>query len=227
VNKCLIWDFDNTLAYRNGMWTKSLCNVLDHNGYHDYDPEKVRKAFISGFPWHYPGKAHSEYFMGSSWWDFVNRTISRALDEAGLSGLRNKELTLQFKEEYMKISEWHLYDDVIPALDHAAKNNYENIILSNHIPELEELVFGLGISEFFTVIISSANTDYEKPDPRIFREALKGRSGKTFTMIGDNYEADVKGALGCGIDAVLVRKSNEHGYGKYSEDLSGIWRYIE
>jgi putative hydrolase of the HAD superfamily len=227
MKKCIIWDFDNTLAYRNGMWTATICNILEQNGYHCYDKARIREILLSGLPWHIQGKAHKEYFNGLGWWDHVNLTISKAFKESCAEDAKNREMTLAFRDEYLKKSEWHIYDDTVPALEKSKEMGFENIILSNHTPELEELVCALGIKEYFVSVITSAVVGYEKPDKRIFAEAVKNNSSSSFVMVGDNYDADIAGALDFGIDAVLVRKTNEHGYAKYSEDLTGIWRHME
>ena len=43
---------------------------------------------------------------------------------------------------------------------------WRQAIVSNHCPELETLVDGLGIGAFFDKVYSSTCTGYEKPHPR-------------------------------------------------------------
>lgn len=224
--KQIIWDFDSTLAYRNGMWTQSLCNVLERNGYNEYVYDAIKDSFRSGLPWHFPYKAHSEYFNGLGWWDFTNITVAKAVSAAGIEGEENLCLTLQFRDEYLKKSDWYLFEDTKETLEKASMMGYGSIILSNHTPELIDIVRYLGIEGYFSDVISSALAGYEKPDPRIFGLAMRDGSPDGFVMIGDNYTADIRGALDLGIDAVLVRSTNEHDYDKYSENLAGIWKYI-
>lgn len=45
-------------------------------------------------------------------------------------------------------------------------------------------------------------------------------------MIGDSYIADVQGAKGAGIDAILVRKNNYYKYDKYSTTLNELANFI-
>lgn len=223
---CLVWDFDNTLAYRDGMWTRSACNILERNGFVDYDLKLLSNVFKTGFPWHFPEKAHIEYFDGCTWWEFANKAISRAFEAIGVKGKKNDFLTSQFKEEYLKKSEWHLYEDTISSLTRSKEMGYSNIIISNHTPELNELAESLGISKYFDSVTSSALVGYEKPNSKIFAFVIDKLDHDKYIMIGDNYKADVIGALKFGIDAILVRKDNEKNYEKYSRDLYGIWKYI-
>lgn len=49
--KLLIWDFDNTIAYRTGMWSSTLIEVLDqyHLG-HTIKRDHIRPHLQAGFP---------------------------------------------------------------------------------------------------------------------------------------------------------------------------------
>jgi putative hydrolase of the HAD superfamily len=224
---CILWDFDNTLAYRDGMWSRSFIEVLNQNGYTDYAYDDVRKYFGTGFPWHRHTEGHDEYFNGQNWWDYVNSLISDAFFDVGVTDKNIiKKLTLEFKVEYLRPDAWYLYDDTIKTLQHSIDKGYSNIILSNHVPELEELVKGLGIEKFFIAVINSAVVGYEKPNPKIFEEVLKLERNEKYYMIGDNYTADIKGSLDFGFDAILVHKDNVNNYEKYSINLDGIWQYI-
>lgn len=227
-NKCILWDFDNTLAYRDGKWTKSLCNVLVNNGYNEFNHESISNTFKTGFPWHRYEEAHSDYFNNMSWWEYVNTLISKAIFAVGIiDAEENKRLTNQFKKEYMRIDSWSLYDDTIRNLEYSISLGYKNVILSNHIPELELLGEGLGITKYFESVITSAKVGYEKPNRKIFEEVFKLSRNDEYYMIGDNYSADVVGGINSGFNSILVRKENTMNYNKYSKDLDGIWEFID
>jgi hypothetical protein len=52
--KMLIWDFDGTLAYRQGKWSGALVDVLDI-AYpdHNFISDHFRPHIQRGFPWHH------------------------------------------------------------------------------------------------------------------------------------------------------------------------------
>lgn len=228
ISKCLLWDFDGTLAKRDGMFTRSLVNVMTRNGFNKINEAIISDCFSRGFPWHRYQEPHSNYMKNMDWWDYIHRLVIKALLSLGLEGQDQIDNIIgQFKEEYLKIEAWTLYDDTIINLEYALKSGYSNYILSNHVPELEELVEGLGIRPYFKAIITSAKIGYEKPNIGIFKEISNLGSFDQYFMIGDSYHADVIGALNFGIDAILVRNENIYNYHKYSKDLSCIWRYIE
>lgn len=226
-NICILWDFDNTLAYRDGMWTQSLVNVLGNNGYNHIDSKLISKVFETGFPWHRHKEAHSAYFNNMTWWDYVNTLISKALHAIGITNIEeNKKLTCQFKDEYLRIDAWHLFEDTICNLEYSHLQGYSNAILSNHTPELEELVEGLGIRNYFEIVITSGKVGYEKPHPKFFQEIYKYGKYDRCYMIGDSYNADIVGGINCGFTSILVRKENTMQYEQYSKYLDGIWQFI-
>ena len=84
----------------------------------------------------------------------------------------------------------------------------EHVILSNHVPELGQLVSGLGLDRHIETVLCSAVTGYEKPHQEAFAAALGLRGdGEPVWMVGDNPEADVEGARRAGLEAVLVRRN--------------------
>ena len=77
-------------------------------------------------------------------------------------------------------------------------------IVSNHCPELESLVDGLGIGGFFDKVYSSVCTGYEKPHPRAIGLALEHFEVDVAWMIGNSAKSDIGAADAAGIPSVLV-----------------------
>lgn len=225
--KYLLWDFDKTLAYRDGMWSSTLCDLLGENGYDDLNIEDVRSHLKNEFPWNSPEMSHEEFFKGKGWWEHINGRFAIVLKEFGVGDAIAERITGDFRERYLTLSKWRLYDDTVFCLDAAVGKGYTNVILSNHVPELEEMVKALGIRDYFAKVYTSALMGYEKPNRKIFEKALSELEDiESATMIGDNYTADVQGARNAGIDAILVRKSNDFGYEKYFPSLRELADFI-
>lgn len=130
--------------------------------------------------------------------------------------------------ELIKPDEFLLYEDTIEMLDFFMSRGYANIILSNHIPELPDIVEKLGLRYYIEDCISSANVGYEKPNPRIYNYALKkAKCPEEVWMVGDSVVADVKGPESVGIKGVLVRSKLENGMKYYSKNLRGLKEIIE
>jgi putative hydrolase of the HAD superfamily len=59
----------------------------------------------------------------------------------------------------------------------------------------------LGLAKLFAVISDSTVVGWSKPDPRIFRRtlaALRAPAERAW-MVGDNFEADIRGAAALGM----------------------------
>lgn len=206
--RVVLWDFDGTLAHRPGLWGACLVEVLDeqHPG-HGVDVDRVRPFLRDGFPWHRPDVAHPELSEPRDWWGHVEALLTSAYEGVGIESGRARQLARLAGERYVDAGcGWRLYDDTVPVLEQLRAEGWRHAILSNHVPELPALVSGLGLSSLIDVVLSSAATGYEKPNPKAFELALS-RCGapRQVWMVGDNPVADVGGASAVGIPAILVR----------------------
>ena len=79
------------------------------------------------------------------------------------------------------------------------------MILSNHAPELPQLVADLGLAPLIDRTITSAMVGAEKPNRRIFEYAMDvADAGDDVWMVGDNPVADIGGAEAVGIRAIHI-----------------------
>ena len=99
--------------------------------------------------------------------------------------------------------------------------------MSNHIPELEDIVENLGLKKYIDFCISSGKVGYEKPNTKIYKFALeKLENPSEVWMIGDSIAADVNGAESVGIKAVLVRSEKDSTVKFHSNNLKGLKQII-
>jgi HAD superfamily hydrolase (TIGR01662 family) len=80
------------------------------------------------------------------------------------------------------------------------------VVVSNSDGTVERSLEAAGLRPYFAVVIDSAIAGYEKPDTRIFTHALEACDAKPERTlhVGDLYHADVTGARGAGLHAVLL-----------------------
>ena len=86
------------------------------------------------------------------------------------------------------------------------KPRYRIYILSNGFAELQSRKMqSAGIAHYFDGVVLSEDIGVNKPHRAIFDHALRvaGVTADRALMIGDNYEVDIKGACGAGIDQVF------------------------
>lgn len=96
-----------------------------------------------------------------------------------------------------------LIEGVIPMLNDLKKKGYYLGVISNWNSNLEKDLAALNIDKYFDTIISSESVGVEKPNTKIFLEALGQFSPDETLMVGDLYYFDVLPALSIGMEAVL------------------------
>jgi putative hydrolase of the HAD superfamily len=112
----------------------------------------------------------------------------------------------RLSELFLVTSNWHVFPDVMPALDALKQRGLIIGAVSNWVWQLPELLHSLELVRHFDFIAASARVGFEKPHPEIFRYALaQARIEPAEALhVGDHLDADVAGARGVGIDAVLI-----------------------
>lgn len=99
-----------------------------------------------------------------------------------------------------------LYDDTLPALAALKACGLKLGVISN-VPEgLPQLCDDLGLSPWLDVIVGPAEATAEKPNPRIFRMAMRrvGVAPRAAVYVGNNPTIDVAGARRAGMRPVLL-----------------------
>ena len=89
-----------------------------------------------------------------------------------------------------------LMDGAIEILEYL-KPKYRLFIITNGFRDVQDKKLkNSKIKHYFEAIYDSESVGVKKPDPKIFKHALKdsGSNPKESLMVGDNYEADVLGA---------------------------------
>jgi YjjG family noncanonical pyrimidine nucleotidase len=111
-----------------------------------------------------------------------------------------------FEEEYLKIcpTKTNLFPHAIETLEYL-QNRYNLHLISNGFKEAcEAKLTHSDLRKYFKTIVISEVFGVNKPDPRIFDYAVNNgeASKENSIMIGDNIDADVRGALNAGLDAI-------------------------
>ena len=229
MRRVVLWDFDGTLAYRDGMWSACLIDALDEElPGHGIDREAVRPHLRDGFPWHRPEVAHPELGDADAWWAHVGGVIARVYASVGLDDEHAAGAARRVRTVYGDHTRsWALFDDTVVSLETLRDDGWSHVVLSNHVPELPALVDGLGLAWFFDAVVNSAVTGYEKPHPEAFALARRACGDlDEIWMVGDNPVADIDGATRAGIPAILVRRDGapglDHVVRRLTEPRTGV-----
>lgn len=221
--RVLIWDFDGTLGHRPAHWSGAVADALtDVLGPHEFSQDMIAAEIHSGFPWHSPEATHLHLADGDSWWRHLGEVLAAAIGRLGVAPAAAAGAAGRVRSHYIDPASWQLFPDTVPALVALSDLGWRHVLLSNHVPELPQIVTGLGLRQHLSVIVNSAATGYEKPHPQAFRLALE-RAGwpASAWMIGDNPVADVAGAVSAGLRAILVRTLPADG-SRHVPDLADV-----
>nr|WP_321224993.1 YjjG family noncanonical pyrimidine nucleotidase [uncultured Psychroserpens sp.] len=104
----------------------------------------------------------------------------------------------------------HLFDGAIELLDYLHQH-YDLHIITNGFEEAQQRKMdNSNISKYFKTITNSESAGVKKPNPKIFNYALQTSNAlpEQSVMIGDNYEADILGAIDVGLDVILFNYHN-------------------
>lgn len=208
--KLLVWDFDGTIGYCDGLWT----GVFDHLLKTEVpelilDRSQIADALQTGFPWHDPATPHTHLLTADDWWSSLDEVLYSAFASLGVVPDRCASLAAMVRPYYCSQHRWQLFPDTVTCLDRLSATGWRHIVLSNHVPELPQIIAGLGIQDRFDRIVNSAEIGYEKPHPMAFAKALEGLHGiEEHWMIGDSHSADFEGAKQAGWQAILVRREH-------------------
>ena len=122
-------------------------------------------------------------------------------------------LAEQLSEDFLHLTTAHFSllegaEELVRYL--AAK--YPLTVVTNGFVEVQYEKFDKsGLRDCFAHIVLSEEVGCQKPNPRIFEEALRmnGLAAEDVVMIGDSWNSDIQGAINAGIDQIWIRKSKD------------------
>lgn len=137
------------------------------------------------------------------WRDITRRIYDRLPDLAPLA------FDAWFELLYRRFGDpevWRFYEDVESGLRELRARGLKIGIVSNWDTRLKKISDGLGLTKLVDFLVISAEAGVRKPDPEIFRLALRhaGVKPDDALHVGDLLEEDVEGARRAGIRPVLI-----------------------
>ncbi|MDP2807963.1 MAG: HAD family hydrolase [bacterium] len=229
MNKYLIWDFDNTLARRKGGWSSTLLEIIQNDYPSLYASKEMISPFMqTGFPWHTPEVINASDLDATLWWNRLDSIFINALHIGCQFDLNiSKEIANKIRIQYSNIDRWELFGDTVFILEYAKQNGWINVVLSNHVPELDDIVAGLGINKYIQQIFNSAKTGIEKPNPKAYEQIITSFSSESrLLMVGDNVKSDYEAPIKCGINALLVH-SDDNNIKRKVENLTDLVPWLQ
>lgn len=209
--RAILFDFGGTLMYGRQDWTPVVAKADE--ALTDYLRSNGMEVSLNTFPTEFR-KRLDDYFkqrekdLLETTYSFVLRELLRekSYEDVSSKVLRDALDTLFSVTQ----TNWALEEDAIPTLQKLRVKGYNLGIISNagDDDDVQQLARGFGITEYFDFILTSAACSYRKPHPRIFELALSNWycPPNEAVMVGDNLDADIRGAQEVGIYGVWINR---------------------
>ena len=204
----VLFDLDGTLRHNHPNGYDIFIGFLQELGF-ALSPEQIHAGHRwTHYYWSIAPEMHADMReYGGEGPGFWRRYTERQLKSLGIDGdlpTLAAQISALFDERYAPIHQ--VPDDVIPTLLRLKELGYTVGLVSNRLEPLETLVTELGLADFFVFTLSAGQAGSWKPEPDIFHKAVEmaGCRPEQTVYVGDNYYADVEGALAAGLHPVLI-----------------------
>lgn len=142
----------------------------------------------------------------------------------------SSDLTADFRRIVNELSTWKAYPDAVPVLDDLKEREFTLGLVSNATDLARRVLKNLDMDRFFDFVVLSAEVGLRKPQREIFDLALsKARAApRRALFVGDKLAVDIKGALGAGMNAVLVDRNDVYpdAHVLRVRDLNALRRFL-
>ena len=205
--KAIFFDALGTLFYLTRTVGRHYALVGNEVGL-TLDPHQLDDAFYSAWKKMPPrgaidGPREND---DKGWWrELVNLVLAQVAPE--LSEFDRDNFFEIAYEHFAEPGVWELYPEV-PGVLEQLQPHFQLAVVSNFDGRLRFIVQHLGISKFFEHIFISSEIEADKPDPEIFRRALKLTDLKPNEVlhVGDDPERDWKAATGAGLSIFRLER---------------------
>ena len=206
----IFFDLDNTLWDFKTNSLHALQNAFDY-----FELEKQNTNFHNFFKVyskhnHQLWEAYRNKQVRKS--ELTNQRFQLTFDELGITGIDADEMNIVYLAEMPEQTK--LVEGAIELLDYLKARKYKLFIITNGFKEVQQKkIRNSGLQPYFEKVFISEEVQAPKPDPLIFEYAIKSSNAKKALslMVGDDWDVDIIGALGAGINAVYLQPSNLSG----------------
>ncbi|HPE68418.1 MAG TPA: YjjG family noncanonical pyrimidine nucleotidase [Thermotogota bacterium] len=199
--KAVIFDLDNTLLNFDAAEEVALQMTFSSRGRELSEMELELYRQINDKQW---GRMQKKL---QSKEETVVKRFEEFAEKINLTGHDAAEINAQFLRHVTEPVEFEPH--ALHVLQTLTQRGYKLALLSNGIKSVQHVrLERSGLHQFFPVFVTSEETGWLKPDPRIFHETCARAKVKPSEAIyvGDSYEADVLGARAAHMDVIWYQK---------------------
>lgn len=214
--KAVFFDLYHTLICYDPPREKIMAEVLGEFGI-DITPEKLLYPINAADEFIY--REHSRLPIGKRSEDDKKALWGQyqaiALKEANIEPTRELISYILGKMSLIKF-EPVLFEDVLSTLTDLKDKGLIIGLISNVDKDITGMLTKLELMPFLKVVVTSLESGYNKPQPEIFREAIRqgGIQPDEAVYVGDQYQIDVIGAGKAGMCGILIDRGNH-----FNEDI--------
>jgi putative hydrolase of the HAD superfamily len=198
--KAIFFDAVGTLFHLTTSVGDHYAVVADEIGL-KLDPAALDRAFFAAWKKMPPRAAIDgpRENDDKDWWrelvDLLLNNVAPSLNELD----RDNFFEIAY-EHFAEAGVWEAYPEVVEVLE-KLEPRFELAVVSNFDGRLRMILEHLGISKFFKHVFVSSEIGADKPDPEIFRRALRfsGFDADQVLHAGDDPERDWKAATVAGL----------------------------
>ena len=203
----ILFDYGNTLVrVRDG--AVALRDVLAQLG-QKVDETKTSEGMASykqHWQYHYAGLPRGERWTEEIRLDCCKEMLKRLGFASDLDRFAG-----EVAKRWASNERQGMYDDVEPTLGALDEMGIELGVLSQNTmtgTQLRDDLETRQIARFFSVVLTSEDIGYDKPDPRFFEAGSKMIQLKNSELlyVGNRYHEDVLGARNAGMTPVLIER---------------------
>jgi REG-2-like HAD superfamily hydrolase len=198
----VLLDVGETLLRPEPSWRDIYASVFTARGI-DVTADEFERAFKEAWAeWEHEGPFEATEEASFQRFMALDRLVFRRLGHDDLPESFFRDIDAAFHRR----AAWHVFPDVLPALDTMRAAGLRLAIVSNWGWTAPELLHLLELASQFEVLSISARVGYQRPHPAIFRHALQllEVEPQDAIHVGDDPTADVAGARRAGIEPVLI-----------------------
>jgi HAD superfamily hydrolase (TIGR01549 family) len=210
TTRAVFFDLGGTLLV---MRRDRIFRRVINDGGRDAPVDAIHSAYMGLEPWWlstYSGATMSPEQTDDAYRHLDQRVFAELFPDASREEAANTSKLVRSRwQELAKDIPLELFSDVEPTLATLSKQGYSLGLISNATADTRRTVSTLGLDRFLATVVISGVVGYTKPNPEIFRIALKeaGAKAEEGVHVGDVYEADVVGARNAGMKGVLIDRT--------------------
>ncbi len=226
--KAVIFDVGYTLLRPN----ESPITLLKALGL-EATPEQIQAAVQLAMDelWRRLGRDLDLWGSDHTIYEFWMLLYDTMLSQLGVPPEERKPLAEKLYQAYLTHEMWEAYPEAEDVLRRLHEEGYTLGVVSDWQSTLLEILAHFELARYLNFVVVSAIVGTGKPDPALFREALRRAQARPeeAVFVGDLYLTDVLGARAAGIHPVMIDRSRRPAPVDCDliRDLTGLFDVLE